>query len=255
MLELKEGSSAFRFYDGKLDEITLNSDISLENLIAIDINMQLADINICSFVEGKPFLNMLLWGEKGAGKSTLLRLLSIKYAPKNLITIECLIDTPGDIFTLYKLARRYPDKYFLLFFDDISFNDSNAEFRRFKSIIEGGLENSPKNILFAITSNKRLITSGTVADTSNAIRDIYEKDEVSEATSLQARFGLSLGFYPLNKEHYLEAVSMYLDKYGIKKSPTWDKEAEAYAIDRGGRTGRLAKQFASYMHIISQIKI
>ena len=82
--------------------------------------------------------------------------------------------------------------------------------------------------------------------------DIYDRDEASEQTSLQARFGLSIGFYPLNKNDYLEIVKMYLQKYNISMIDGWEKMAESYAIDRGGRSGRLAKQFAAYLYLTIQ---
>ena len=118
-------------------------------------------------------------------------------------------------------------------------------YRRFKSAIEGGLESTPKNLMFVATSNKRHMISSIVYETG----DIYERDEVNEQTSLQARFGLSLGFYPLKKDEYLSIAKMYLNKYNVELKEGWQKMAESYAIDRGGRSGRLAKQFAAYLYI------
>lgn len=239
---------AYRFLDGQLYEAVLESDIDMTDLIAVTDKAEIADKNIQSFINGGPCLNMLLWGEKGSGKSTLLRLLAIKYAPMGLVTIEFLDESAGAVYKLYNLIRQNSDKKFIIFFDDISFNEHDIAYRRFKSAIEGGLESKPKNILFAATSNKRLLVSGKSSNTG----DIYDRDEANEQTSLQARFGLSIGFFPLNKEEYLNVVEMYLDKYKIKKHIGWEKEAEAYAIDRGGRSGRLAKQFASYIYLTTK---
>ena len=99
--------------------------------------------------------------------------------------------------------------------------------------------------MFVATSNKRHMISSIVYETG----DIYERDEVNEQTSLQARFGLSLGFYPLKKDEYLSIAKMYLNKYNVELKEGWQKMAESYAIDRGGRSGRLAKQFAAYLYI------
>lgn len=238
-------NAAYRYINGILEEAVVESDINIDELLAVTDNVQLADKNMASFVAGGPCLNMLLWGEKGSGKSTLLRLLALKYAPLGLVTIEFIDETPGAIYGLYKIIRENKDKKFLLFFDDISFKDGDTAYRRFKSAIEGGIESKPANVMFAATSNKRQIVSASSSDTN----DIYDRDEANEQTSLQARFGLSIGFYPLNKNDYLEIVKMYLKKYNISMIEGWEKMAESYAIDRGGRSGRLAKQFAAYLYL------
>lgn len=238
-------SAAYRYINGSIEEAVLESDINMQELLAVTDNVELADKNISSFVSGGPCLNMLLWGEKGSGKSTLLRLLALKYAPQGLVTIEFIDETPGAIYNLYKIIREHSDKKFLLFFDDISFKDDDVSYRRFKSAIEGGIESKPKNVIYAATSNRRHMVSASSQDTG----DIYDRDEASEQTSLQARFGLSIGFYPLNKNDYLNIVKMYLNKYNIDIVDGWEKMAESYAIDRGGRSGRLAKQFAAYLYL------
>ena len=237
--------AAYRYINGQLETAYIESDIEISELLAVSDNVALADKNIASFVAGGPCLNMLLWGEKGSGKSTLLKLLALKYAKDNLVTIEFIDESAGAIYKLYKLIRENSHKKFLLFFDDISFNTSDTAYRRFKSAIEGGIESKPKNVIFAATSNKRHIVSGSAQD----ISDIYGKDEANEQTSLQARFGLSIGFYSLKKEDYLNIAKMYLKKYNINIPDDWEKQAESYAIDRGGRSGRLAKQFAAYLYL------
>lgn len=238
-------SAAYRYINGELQKTYIESDIELSELLAVSDNVELADKNIASFIAGGPCLNMLLWGEKGSGKSTLLKLLSLKYAKDNLVTIEFLDESVGAIYNLYKIIRQNSHKKFILFFDDISFNTSDTAYRRFKSAIEGGLESKPKNVIFCATSNKRHIVSGSTQEVS----DIYDRDEANEQTSLQARFGLSIGFYSLRKDDYLDIVKMYLQKYNIEMTADWEKQAESYAIDRGGRSGRLAKQFAAYLYI------
>lgn len=237
--------AAYRYINGHLEEAFLECDMQISELLSISDTVALADKNIRSFVNNGPCLNMLLWGEKGSGKSTLLRLLAVKYANAGLITVEFLDETAGAVYGLYKIIRENPLKKFLLFFDDISFKDDDISYRRFKSAIEGGLEAKPSNLLFAATSNKRHIVTGKAGDTA----DIYDRDEANEQTSLQARFGLSIGFYPPDKNDYLDMVKMYLDKYGIKAPEDWARLAENYAIERGGRSGRLAKQFAAYLYL------
>ena len=236
---------AYRFINGSLEAAFIEQNISLNELLSITDNINIADKNISSFILNGPYLNMLLWGEKGSGKSTLLRLLAIKYASLGLVTIEYMDENLGGIYNLYKIIRDNSNKKFIVYFDDISFKENDLVYRRFKSAIEGGLESTPKNLMFVATSNKRHMISSIVYETG----DIYERDEVNEQTSLQARFGLSLGFYPLKKDEYLSIAKMYLNKYNVELKEGWQKMAESYAIDRGGRSGRLAKQFAAYLYI------
>lgn len=239
--------NGYRFINGKLEEAVIECDLKIEDLISISDKADLAEKNVISFLNNGPSLNMLLWGEKGSGKSTLLRILALKYATKGLITIEFIDENIGAIYTLYEAIRTHSNLKFIIYFDDISFSNDDNRYRRFKSIIEGGLESKPNNVMFVATTNRRHM----VLNKSQSTDDIYDRDEASELTSLQARFGISIGFYPLNKEEYLKAVELYLNKYNIQKPNNWEKEAESYAIDRGGRTGRLAKQFASYIYLLS----
>ncbi len=239
---------AYRYINGKLEKAFIENDITLSELLAVTDNVLLADKNVLSFISGTPSLNMLLWGEKGSGKSTLLRLLALKYADKGLVTVEFMDEHAGAVYNLYSIIRENSSKKFIIYFDDISFKENDQAYRRFKSAIEGGLETKPNNVIFAATSNKRHMITSAAYDTG----DIYNRDEVNEQTSLQARFGLSIGFYPLKKEEYLSIVKMYLEKYKISIPNEWEKMAESYAIDRGGRSGRLAKQFAAYLYIMEK---
>ncbi len=233
---------AYRYIDDNLDEAVIECSITLDELLSISDKVLIAEKNIKSFVSDGPALNMLLWGEKGSGKSTLLRLLSKKYGHKGLVTIEFLDNNHLNIYRLYKLIREHNNKKFIIYFDDISFEENDVAYKKFKSIVEGGLEEKPNNVIFVATSNKRHLISDRAMDTY----DIYDRDEVNEKTSLYTRFGLSIGFYSISKEDYLDICKMYLDKFNVKVSENWQKDAETYAIDRGGRSGRIAKQFATY---------
>lgn len=235
-------SIAYRYINDNLDEAVIECSITLDELLYISDKVLLAEKNIKSFVSGGPALNMLLWGEKGSGKSTLLRLLSKKYGDKGLVTIEFLDNNHLNIYKLYKLIREHNNKKFIIYFDDISFDENDVSYKKFKSIVEGGLEEKPNNVIFVATSNKRHLISDKAMDAS----DIYDRDEVNEKTSLYTRFGLSIGFYSISREYYLHICKMYLDKFNVKVFENWQKDAETYAIDRGGRSGRIAKQFATY---------
>ncbi len=238
---------AYRFINGKFEEIIFAGK-QQDVLLSIDENIKLVDSNVKFFIKHGFALNMLFWGEKGSGKSTLLRQMALKYADSGLVTIEVLDYSNTAIYELYKTARENCDKRLLLYIDDISFDDTSEFYRQFKSSIEGGLEEKPQNIIFTITSNKRHIMSDRALDTS----DIYARDDVNERTSLEARFGIVVRFGIISKVEYLEIVEMYLKKYNVCYNEDWQRLAENYAIDRGGRSGRLAKQFAIYSAIVSE---
>ncbi len=237
---------AYRYINGKFDEIIF-SDKKIDTLLSLDDNIELVESNIASFVNNGYALNMLLWGEKGSGKSTLLRQMSLKYSTKGLVTIEFLDYSIGSIYEMYKVARNNNDKKIMLYIDDISFDETTDFYRRFKSSVEGGLEEKPENIIFVVTSNKRHIMTEKTLDTS----DIYSRDDVNERTSLEGRFGIVVRFGIISKEDYLKIVEMYLKKYNVCYND-WERLAENYAIDRGGRNGRLAKQFAKFIAITSR---
>ncbi|UOD34709.1 DUF815 domain-containing protein [Deferribacteraceae bacterium V6Fe1] len=235
-------SLAFRWLSDKLEPIEIKAHNKLDNLLCIDRQKNLAIKNVNSFVNGGPFLNMLLWGEKGCGKSSLIKSLGLKFKNDGLKIVEYLDDNIVAIFKLFKIVDNYPQYKFIVYFDDISFDEDDIVFRRFKSAIEGSLQDPPENVMFVVTSNRRHLIAERSADTN----DIYSRDDINEKSSLFARFGLTIGFYPLKKSEYLDIVRFYLKQFGINENEELLKEAENFAIERGGRSGRIAKQFAVY---------
>jgi len=212
-------------------------------LIAVDRQVSLARKNIDAFVSGKPALNMLLWGERGLGKSTIVKMLLHEYAERGLAAVEFRHDDVLSLYELYGEIRERSDKFFMIYLDDISFDSGDMLYRMFKSVLDGGLEKKPENCIFVATSNKRHMISESALESG----DIYDRDDVNEKRSLFGRFGLAIGFYPMNKVDYLKVVKSYLSE----EFDGWEREAEAYAMDRGGRNGRIAKQFAIYRDIFS----
>jgi predicted AAA+ superfamily ATPase len=236
---------AYRWKDGELIEIEQVDYVQRSNLVSIDRQIGLAEKNIQSFVEGKPALNMLLWGERGLGKSTIVKLLLHEYAHQGLAAVEFRDDDVRSLYDLYAEIRKMKDRYFMIFLDDISFDTGDMLYRMFKSVLEGGLEQVPSNCIFVATSNKRHMITESAADSG----DLYDRDEANEKTSLFARFGLAIGFYPIIKKDYLQIVENYFNIFDIEFYDGWEREAENYAMDRGGRSGRIARQFAVYKEI------
>lgn len=231
---------AYRWTKDGLGKIEHVDSVSRGDLVAIDRQIGLAEQNIRAFVSGKPALNMLLWGEKGLGKSTLIKLLLSEYSKDGLTAVEFRNDDVLSIYDLYADIRKMTGRYVMIYLDDISFDSNDILYRMFKSVLEGGLEEVPSKCIFVATSNKRHMVTEQASDSG----DLYDRDDANEKTSLFARFGLAIGFYPIIRKDYLRIVENYFDRYEIPFTDGWEREAESYAMDRGGRSGRIAKQFA-----------
>lgn len=236
---------AYRWTESGLNQIDHVDYVQREHLVAVDRQLDLAEKNIRAFVSGKPALNMLLWGERGLGKSTIVKLLLHEYAEQGLTAVEFRNDDVLSLYDLYSEIRKMTGRYVMIYLDDISFDTGDMLYRMFKSVLEGGLEQVPKNCIFVATSNKRHMITEKAADSG----DLYDRDDANEKTSLFARFGLAIGFYPIIKIDYLKIVENYLEIFSLPKYDGWERDAENYALDRGGRSGRIAKQFAVYKNI------
>jgi predicted AAA+ superfamily ATPase len=238
--------SAYRFRNAQFTPIVLSPKIPV--LFGLDEEMALLKRNMELLIGGAGALNFLLWGEKGGGKSTAVRVLLKEYSDKGLRIIEFSDEDYYNIYLLYKEIRAAEELSFIIYFDDVSFDEADDKYRKFKSIVEGGLEEKPKNAVFAATSNRRHFIAENAAKTE----DIYSRDLQNEQSSLYARFGIAIGFYPLCKEVYLEIAAHYLKEGGIEVEEGWEIDAESYAIERGGRSGRVAEQYAVYKKILTQ---
>lgn len=242
---MESKTHAYRWGKEGLSPVEHIENVKRDSLISIDRQISLAVKNIEAFVSGKPALNMLLWGEKGLGKSTIIKMLLSEYADKGLTAVEFRNEDIMTLYSLYAEIRKMPGRYVMIYMDDVSFDSGDSLYRMFKSVLEGGLEEKPKNCIFVATSNKRHM----ITEHAQTFGDVYDRDEVNEKASLFARFGLAIGFYPLSPKDYKEIVKHYLEDFGINTYEEWEKEAEAYAMDRGGRSGRIAKQFAVFKSI------
>ncbi|MGE4496286.1 MAG: DUF815 domain-containing protein [Deferribacterales bacterium] len=237
-----DGIYAFRWKGGALETIEETDSVRRGDLVDLESQIEKAERNIRSFVSGGAHLDMLLWGERGAGKSSIIKMLLTEYHEKGLRAVEFRQEDITELPALYSSIRRDTRHYYMIFFDDISFDKNDTLFRRFKSVLEGGLEKRPSNCMIVATSNMRHMVPDKAADTN----DIYDRDEENERTSLKSRFAINIGFYPMRREAYLHIAEHYLKKFGLNIED-WQRLAENYAMDRGGRSGRIAKQFAVQM--------
>jgi len=212
---------------------------NIDELYGIDKQKQLLIANTKAFIEGKRVNNVLLWGERGTGKTTLIRGLLNYFKETPLRMIQVL---KGEIITipyLYDIIYENPDFKFIIFIDDLSFNEGEQEFRDLKIVMDGGIEEIPENSLIYATSNRRNLMPA-ISQTDN---ELFPEDNIQERASLIERFGLRIGFYRFSEEQYFEIVKHYASKDGISMSQDeLIKKAHEWALIHG-TTGRSAYQF------------
>jgi len=212
------------------------------DLLGIDRQLKLLRDNTAQFVEGLPANNVLLWGDRGTGKSTAVRGLLEAFAGKGLKLVELQKE---DLFSLPAITRILHGQpwRFILFCDDLSFDESEVDYRQLKALLEGGLESRPENVLVYATSNRRhLMPERLIENTGED--EIHPEERVAEKLSLSDRFGLACGFYSADQEQYL-AIVRYLARQSAL--PVGEAELEEKALrwsqNRAARSGRVARQF------------
>lgn len=213
-----------------------------DDLLGIDLSLERLRRNTLQFVHGYPANNVLLWGERGCGKSSAIKGLLGRYGDLGLRLIEVQKE---DLFQLPVITGRLRglSHRFILFCDDLSFDETEVSYRELKALLEGGVESRPDNVLVYATSNRRhLMPERFEENTGEA--EIHPEEQVSEKLSLSDRFGITLGFYPMGQETYLGVVR-HLAKQRKLTLSDQDLESRAlqWALSRGARSGRVARQF------------
>lgn len=230
----------------KLMPVNKMNYIDLNLLKGIDHIKHLLLNNTKQFAKGFPANNVLLWGARGMGKSSLVKsvhkeLLNISNK-KRLILIEIHRE---DIKTLPILINKLSNikHNFILFCDDLSFDDNETNYKSLKTILDGGIEEKPSNIIFYATSNRRHLITRSINENEESTA-IIPHETVDEKISLSDRFGLWLGFHQCSQEEYLDMIEDYIKKYKINTNiEKAKKSALEWSITRGARSGRVAWQF------------
>lgn len=201
--------------------------------------------NTTAFLKGKQANNILLYGDKGTGKSSTVKAVVNEYAPQGLKIIELKLNSISEFPKICELAGRSPF-HFIIFLDDLSFNQEDSNFAILKAFIEGGIAGKPENILIYATSNRRHLVREGLSERSQG-DDVHLRDTLETVTSLSDRFGLEITFSVPDKDEYLDIVSILAEEYGLCLE---EKElnilAERFAIHRGGRSPRTARQFINH---------
>ncbi|BCA80570.1 ATPase [Desulfuromonas sp. AOP6] len=212
------------------------------DLLGIDATLQRLNQNTLQFVRGYPANNVLLWGERGSGKSSAVKGLINQFSSQGLRLVEVQKE---DLFQLPLITGRLRDLdyRFILFCDDLSFDESEVSYRELKALLEGGIESRPANVLVYATSNRRHLMPERFEDNSMDA-EIHPEERIAEKLSLSDRFGITLGFYPMSQETYLAIVRHLSRRRKVKISAKrLEREALQWALRRGARSGRVARQF------------
>lgn len=226
---------------GCLDPIVHPHLFNLDDLVGVDHAKEEVVRNTAQFVAGHPANNVLLWGERGTGKSSCVKGLLPRFAPRGLRLVEIHKGDLLNITQILRLLRGLPWR-FILFCDDLSFDEGEASYRELKAILEGSIEARPENVLLYATSNRRHLMPEPMDD--NLGREIHPEEAISEKLSLADRFGLALSFYPFSQDTYLAIVENYADQRGLAiDREQLRREALRWALFRGQRSGRSASQF------------
>ena len=216
--------------------------VDQHDLIGIESIKKQVFRNTQNFIDGKKANNVLLWGERGTGKSSLLKSLLTAFEETPLRMIQIYkhdILTLQEMYDLIALNKAY---WFILFLDDLSFEETQTDYKEMKTIMDGGLEQIPENVLFYATSNRKHLVPTRFSDNDNDIT--RPSDTLEEKVSLVDRFGLRFGFYHFSQDTYLEIVASYATKYGVRMDKeNLEETAIQWALGAGGRNGRIAEQF------------
>ena len=203
--------------------------------------------NTEAFLEGRPANNVLLYGEGGTGKSSTIKALLNEYAPRGLRMIEIYKHQIGDLEKLLEAIKERSYK-FILFMDDLSFEQFEVEYKFLKAFIEGGLAKRPDNVLIYATSNRRHLMKESWADRADKDDDMHESETQQERMSLVDRFGLMVRYFSPEQEEYLNIVHTLAEEYGVKMPPDeLDKGAVRWELKHGGYSGRSARQYIEYL--------
>ena len=246
-------NKAFRFdFDSKKIIPVPNENLgnmTLDDLIGYDIQKAELVRNTEAFISGKPANNVLLYGDGGTGKSTSVKALLNEYFSQGLRVIELYKHQFRDILDISKILRQRNYK-FIIFIDDLSFEEDESEYKLLKAIIEGGIETRPGNILIYATSNRRHIIREIWSDRDDMEHngDIHRSDTVEEKLSLASRFGIAINYSAPTRKIYHDIVLNLAKKAGLDINESeLLAGADRWEIRHGGKTGRAARQYVDYL--------
>jgi predicted AAA+ superfamily ATPase len=234
---------------GALEPIRHIGAMRLSDLKEIDLQKEKIQRNILQFVTGKPANNVLLTGARGTGKSSLVKACLNEYAASGLRLIEVDKADLTDLPDIVDVVSDRPEK-FIVFCDDLSFEDGEPGYKALKSILDGSVAATTSNVLIFATSNRRHLLPEYIKEnltyTHTDDGEVHPGEGVEEKISLSERFGLWVSFYPFTQNEYLVIVAQWLYSFEVTPQAVEAARPEAlvWALERGSRSGRVAYQFA-----------
>ncbi len=222
--------------------------VNSRDLIGINSQWTALDRNTRQFLQGLPANHVLLWGDRGTGKSSLVKAMLERYANKGLRLVGIGKEGLVHLQEIAEVLWERPERY-VLFCDDLAFNEDEPEYRELKAMLEGGISACPDNVLVYATSNRRHLMPRLVQENQypqNDEDELYPREATEEKVSLSDRFGLRLAFYRISQDTYLQIVSHYAQKRGLTvPADTLRRAALEWAASSSGRSGRVAYQFVA----------
>lgn len=231
----------------KIKPITKIAHVHLDDLIGYDLAKKKLIENTEAFVQGKKANNCLLFGDAGTGKSSSIKAILNQYYDQGLRMIEVYKHQFQDLNAIISQIKNRNYK-FIIYMDDLSFEEFEIEYKYLKAVIEGGLEKKPDNILIYATSNRRHLIRETFRDKQDRDEELHTNDTVQEKLSLVARFGVTIYFGRPEKKMYQEIVKELAKRQGITLSEEeLLLESNKWELSHGGMSGRTAQQFIDYL--------
>ena len=233
----------------ELKPINNMDEVVLDDLVGYEIQKKKLVDNTEAFVEGRKANNCLLFGDSGTGKSTSIKAIVNQYYDKGLRMIEIYKHQFKDLSNVIAAIKNRNYK-FIIYMDDLSFEEFEIEYKFLKAVIEGGVETKPENILIYATSNRRHLIKETWNDRSDVQVDngIHKSDTMEEKLSLVNRFGVTINYSKPSQKEYFEIAIQLCRRLGVELSDDEIKaEANKWELSHGGISGRTAQQFANYL--------
>ncbi len=234
---------------GWLESVRHVARIDLADLQHIDRQKGVIERNTLQFLKGRPANNVLMTGARGTGKSSLVKAMLAEHGDAGLRLIEVDKEDLADLPDIVALVAARPER-FLVFCDDLSFEEGEAGYKALKSVLDGSIAATSGNVLIYATSNRRHLMPEYMKENLEARHqsdgEIHPGETVEEKISLSERFGIWLSFYPFRLDDYLDIVSHWLTELGCPADEIGRARTEAlqWTIERGSRSGRVAWQFA-----------
>lgn len=257
-------NKAFRIADGSLREQSEDSHtigsikfyainnmdrVMLDDLIGYELQKKKLVENTEAFVEGRKANNVLLFGDSGTGKSTSIKAIVNQYYDRGLRLIEIYKHQFKELSNVIAAIKNRNYK-FIIYMDDLSFEEFEIEYKFLKAVIEGGVETKPDNILIYATSNRRHLIKETWNDRDDVEmkNGIHKSDTMEEKLSLVNRFGVTISYEKPSQREYFDIVTGLAKREGLNiDDDTLKAEANKWELSHGGISGRTAKQFINYL--------